>query len=82
MCKPCLAPAAPRGHADCSFAGVKPKLPPAPVDLSCESVAGEEDPGASIDEVLDQEAPPGAVDEAVRVVHDDTPPPTDDTRAG
>lgn len=61
---------------------MKPKPPPAPVDLSSESVAGEEDPGASIDEVARDRPAPSAVDEAARAARDDEPPPTDDTRAG
>ncbi len=46
----------------------RPTHPPAPVDLARESVAGEEDPGASLDQALTptppapapgDEAPPG-----------------------
>lgn len=37
---------------------------PAPVDLSAESVAGEEDPGASIDMALPPDAPMAPGDEA------------------
>lgn len=36
--------------------------PPAPVDISEESIAGEEDPGASLDTGLDAPAPSPAKD--------------------
>lgn len=52
-----------------------PKPDPAPVDLGSESVAGEEDPGASIDAGTDERPVPPATGEAESTRPADAPPP-------